>query len=104
LTSDVQYIDKWALDLLDGVVRVQEGAAAQEDWEGNGWAGDIRPDGMHLQDLHSDDWRGDYSLALVRAVTLDYIRFLLPDPDERARALAAWETDEGRPHPARADL
>jgi hypothetical protein len=104
LTSDVQNVDKWALDLLDAIAQVDAGTSAREEWEGNGWSGEIRPDGLHLQDLHSDDWRGEYTLDVAREVVIDYIRFLRPDAQSRADALARWEADQGRPHPARAEI
>jgi hypothetical protein len=104
LTSDIQNVDKWALDLLDALVRVQSGTSAAEEWEGNGWAGVIRPSGLHLDDLHSDEWHGDYTLDLARDVTVAYLRFLVPDAADRARSLAEWETWKGRSHPARDDI
>ncbi len=104
MTGDLGSSSFAVLLLLDGVELVRQGRSARDEWLGNGWEGEILPDGMHLQDLHTDDWRGDYSLDVVRDVTLDYLRFLLPDPEQRAAAVAAWEAAEGRPHPARADL
>jgi len=104
LTREVQIIDKWALDVLDDLTRIQLGQAKRAEWLGNGWSGEISPNGLHLEDLHSDDWRGDYSLDLAREVTLEYVCFLLPDVDARSAALVRWEAEEGRPHAARADV
>jgi len=104
LTGDFMTVDTWVLDFLDAVVRLQTGDIDHWGWSGNGWDAELDPDGVHLQDLHTEDWNGDYTLDFVREVTLDYLCFLLPDPDERSSALARWETSEKRPHAAGVDI
>lgn len=104
LTGDIANSNFALLEFLEGIDRVRLGTSTHEEWEGNGWSGDIRPDGLHLQDLHSEDWRGDYSLDLAWNVAMDYLRFLLSDQKARASALERWEAVRGRAHPARGDM
>ena len=104
MTSDIQAIEEWCLLLLSLVEDVKSGAEESQSWEGNSWTADILPNGVHLQDLHSDDWSGDYTLDQAHEVMLQYWNFLMPDRDGKARAIEKWESEEGRTHPCRAHL
>jgi hypothetical protein len=104
LTDDVQGSVEIALDLLQKVERVRLGITQMETWGGNGWVGEMRATGVHVDDRHSDDWSGDYGIDVVRGAVLDYLRYLVPEPDERIRAVARWEADAGLRHPAHDDI
>lgn len=104
MTGDIGNSGFGLLELLEGIELVRLDQSPREEWEGNGWAGAIRPDGLHLEDLHSDDWRGQYDLQTARAVSLAYLRFIVPESEARARVLARWEAANGHPHPARDNI
>jgi len=104
LTSDIQSIEEWCLLLLSLVEDVKSGQESSQSWEGNSWTADILPGGLHLQDLNSDDWTGDYTLDQAHEVMLAYWNFLIPQPDAKTRAIEKWESDEGRRHPCRPHL
>jgi hypothetical protein len=104
LTGDIAGSTFGLLEFLEGVELVNTGSAELEEWNGNGWSGAIRSVGVHLQDLHSDDWSGDYSLAFARQIALDYLDFLVVDPRARDEALHRWESRKGRRHPMRDEI
>jgi len=104
LTSDVQGVKESNLDLLAWIDDVRAGRLAEQMWNGNSWVAYIRPDGMDLEDLYSDDWQGSYSLDEAQRVALDYLKFLAPSAVDRARAVADWEEENGREHPLRAQV
>ena len=104
LVSDVQNDTLWCLRILGWVEDMRSGRPSNDQWGGNSWSAELAPDGLHLQDLYSDDWRGDYSLDEAHDVVLKYFDFLAPGTGEKERAIAAWEAEAGRVHPCRPHL
>lgn len=103
LTSDVQNVEPWCLNLLAWIEDVRNGTSKQESWQGNSWGVLIRPAEFSQQDIYSD-WSGSYSLDDAHEVILEYWRFMAPSPAGRSHAIAEWETENGRAHPCRPHL
>lgn len=104
LTSDVQNLPAWSLDLLAWAEDAAAGRLREQSWQGNSWYVRITPDGLHLEDLYSD-WTASYSLGTAHDVTLRYWRFQTGGaPDEARAAVTDWEREAGREHPCRPHL
>lgn len=104
LTSDVQTVSAWSLDLLAWVEDVRAGRSAEQAWQGNSWDTRITSGGLQLEDLYSD-WTASYPLDVAHDVMIEYWKFLTGgSPDEASSAVAGWEADAGRAHPCRAHL
>lgn len=69
LVGDVQTGGDWLLDMLAWAEDVRAGRSPEEDWSGNSWVAEVRPDGLHLFDTLSDDCEGHYALADALAPT-----------------------------------
>ncbi|QKG23570.1 hypothetical protein [Actinomadura verrucosospora] len=103
LVGDVQTAGDWLLDLLAWTEEVRAGRSREEDWSGNSWVAELRPDGLHLFDTLSDDWEGHYALADASEVMLRYWRFLADRSSAgwTQRELTNWEHERSRAHPLR---
>ncbi|MER6816949.1 hypothetical protein ABT299_47490 [Spirillospora sp. NPDC000708] len=106
LVGDVQTGGDWLLDMLARVDDVRAGRSREEDWSGNSWAAQVRPDGLHLFDIMSDDWEGHYAAADAIEVMLRYWAFLADHSSSgwKQRELTKWEERHARPHPLRSAL
>ncbi|WP_329259050.1 hypothetical protein OG417_21890 [Actinoallomurus sp. NBC_01490] len=104
LTSDVQNVPPWSLDLLARVEDVRAGRSAEESWQGNSWGVRITPRGLYLQDLYSD-WSENYPLDAAHDVMIKYWMFLTAgSPNEATAEVNEWEAKAGRAHPCRPHL
>lgn len=101
LVGDIQTGGDWLLDMLAWMEDVRAGRSREEDWSGNSWVAEVRPDGLHLFDALSDDWEGHYALADATEVMLRYWAFLADHSSGgwKQRELAKWEEEHSRPHP-----
>jgi hypothetical protein len=104
LTADLQTSTWTVLDILEAVEWVRQGRSRLEEIAGNSWTGTITPGGLHLQDLYSDDWSGDYSLDDAHEGLIAYWNYLTADLGAKAVALEKRESGKGRPHPCRDHL
>jgi hypothetical protein len=98
LTDDIQSVHETCLDLLADLEDIAAGRKEGESWAGNAWAAGLSAEGVDLQNLWRDVLKAHYPLQETRRVVAQYWRLLADDPD-RARAVAEWESDNGRPHP-----
>jgi hypothetical protein len=101
LVGDVQTGGDWLLDMLAWTEDVRAGRSLEEDWSGNSWVAEVRPDGLHLFNTLSDDWEGHYALAEAIEVMLRYWAFLAANSSAgwKQRELTKWEQKHSRPHP-----
>lgn len=101
LVGDIQTGGDWLLDMLAWLEDVRAGRSSREDWSGNSWVAEVKPDGLHLHDAYSDDWEGHYPLADAIEVMLRYWTFLSTHSSGgwKQRQLTEWETRNSRPHP-----
>ena len=101
MTSDIQGSTSALLDVLAAVEDALRGEVDHVPLSGNSWEGWITPSGMHLEDMFSDDWRGDYPLDQAHEGLFIYWMHLSPTSPERHSEMSRWEAKEGRTHPCR---
>jgi hypothetical protein len=104
LTTDVQNYAPDCLDLMACVEDVRSGRSATEEWEGNAYYAQFTPGGVTAENLHVEGRTTAYELEEAHSIMRQYLRFLAPTPEDRARALDVWEKENEREHPCRAHL
>ncbi|MFC4050777.1 hypothetical protein ACFOY4_13855 [Actinomadura syzygii] len=104
LTSDVQSDVTSCLDVLAWTEDVWHGPDDQNSWQGNSWRVVVDGQGVHLSDLYSDDWTGDYQFSEAHEIVLAYLAFIAPEGPALRTALNTWESEWKRSHPCRDHL
>ena len=104
MTSDVQGVAITLMDLLDAVDSVRAGRSGSEPIGGNSWDGTVDTKGLHLQDMHSDDWTGSYTREEPHEGMHARWDHLSPSTDAKLADVQEWEELANRNHPCRSDL
>ena len=99
LASDIQKYASDCVDLLVCIDDVTSGRADVRDFEGN--SAEFRCDraGVTITSLGPKADAKTYPFDEARFVVRQYLDFLAPSADEKARAVATWEKENQRVFP-----